>query len=194
MQCILREKLLERSVSLAQVSAIYRSEAQEFVDAYIQWLEQSERELAGLRTPISILLQAEKSLVTAVLDGYVPAIVQNEKSARKRQRAIAAHSLERISKEIHAKIEGIDHLLGQIREKLCHAIAVLATKEPALYQTLGANQQSIDAIWRKLAVLPETVPMFNYFCAALASTDRNYVLMDIIANIVSNIVSNRIPA
>jgi hypothetical protein len=190
MQCILREKLLERSISLAQVSAIYRSEAQEFVDAYIRWLEQTERELASLRTPISILLQAEKSLVTAVLDGYVPAIVQNEKSARKRQRAIAAHSLERMSKEIHAKIESIDHALGQSREKLCHAIAVLATKEPDLYAALEANQQSIDAIWRKLAVLPETIPMFNYFCAALAASDRNYVLMDVIANILGN----RMPA
>lgn len=186
MQCILREKLLERAMALAQVSAIYRSEAQEFVDAYIGWLEQSERDLAGLRTPVSILLQAEKSLVTSVLDGYVPAFVQNEKSARKRQRAIAAHSLERISKEIHAKIENIDHTLNQMKEKLCHAVAVLATKEPDLYATLEVDQSSLDAIWRKLAALPETIPMFNYFCAALAATDRNYVLMDIIANIVGN--------
>lgn len=186
MQCVLREKLLERAIALAKVSVVYRTEAQEFVDAYIAWLEQTERELANLRTPISILLQAEKSRVTAVLDGYVPTEVQSEKSPRKRQRAIAAQSLERISKELHTKIESIDHLLNQIKEKLCHAVAVLATKEPELYATLDVNQASVDAIWRKLAYQPETIPMFNYFCAALASIDRNYVLMDLIANIVSN--------
>ncbi len=186
MQCLLREKLLERAIALAQVSAIYRTEAQEFVGAYIAWLEQTERELAGLRAPVSILLQAEKSLVMAVLDGSVPAVLQNEKSVRKRQRAVAAQSLERISKEIHAKIESIDHVLNQSKEKLCHAVAVLATKAPDLYASLELNQTSIDAIWRQLAALPETVPMFNYFCAALTSTDRNYVLMDIISNIVGN--------
>jgi hypothetical protein len=146
-----------------QVSAIYRSEAPAFIDAYIAWLEQTERELAGLRAPVSILLQAEKSLVMAVLDGAVPAVMQNEKSVRKRQRAVAAQSLERLSKKIHAKIENIDHVLNQSKEKLCHAVAVLATKAPDLYASLGLNQTSNDAIWHQVAALPETVPMFNYF-------------------------------
>jgi hypothetical protein len=59
-QCILREKLLERSIALTQVSAIYRFEAQKFIDAYIGGLKQTERDLADFCTPVSILLQAEK--------------------------------------------------------------------------------------------------------------------------------------
>jgi hypothetical protein len=186
MQCILRERLLACAIDLTQVSAIYRAEGHRFVGSYIAWLEEAERKLSGLRTPISILLQAEKSLVTSVLDGYAPAEVQAENSVRKRQKAVAAHSLERLSREIHQKIESIDHTLNQTKEKMCHAIAVLASKQPDLYANLEANQSVIDALWRALGATPETLPMFNYFSAALPSTDRNYVLLDIVTNIVSN--------
>lgn len=186
MQCILREKLLANALLLAEVSQIYRTDSSRFVDSYFDWLEKTEKELNGLRSPISIVLQAEKSLLSSVLDGYVPQYVQTEKSVRKRQRAIAAQSLERISKEIHAKIESIDHTLEQLNEKLCHAIAVLASKDHSLYENLQANQQGIDMVWEKLGSTPETIPMFNYFCAKLPATDRNYLLMDIIQKIGTN--------
>jgi len=186
MQSILREKLLTCAIKLAEVSNIYRTENHRFVDAYFGWLEETEKDLSGLRSPISILLQAEKSLLTSVLDGYTPDYIQIEKSIRKKQKAIAAQSLDRISKEIHTKIESIDHIFDQISEKLCHAIAVLASKEPDLYGKLQADQQGIDTIWRNLGLTPETIPMFNYFCAKLASTDRDYLLLDIIQKIVQN--------
>ena len=40
---------------------------------------------------------------------------------------------------------------------------------------------------KKLGETPETIPMYNYFCATLATTDREYyLLLDIIQRIVSN--------
>ena len=186
MQCILREKLLTHAMKLADVSNIYRTEGYRFVDAYYGWLEEAEKDLSGLRSPISILLQAEKSSLTSVLDGYLPNHIQAGKSIRKCQKAVAAQSLEKISKEIYSKIENIDHTLDQLNEKLCHAVAVLASKIPELYKELQINQHGVDKIWKILGNTPETIPMYNYFCAKLASTDINYLLMDIIQKIASN--------
>lgn len=186
MQCILREKLLTQAMKLADVSNIYRTEGSRFVDAYFGWLEEAEKDLSGLRSPIGILLQAEKSSVTSVMDGYLPNYIQEGKSIRKSQKAVAAQSLEKVSKEIYSKIENIDHNLDQFSEKLCHAIAVLAIKEPDLYNNLQVDQHGVETIWKMLGRTPETIPSYNYFCAKLASTDINYLLMDIIQKIVSN--------
>jgi hypothetical protein len=186
MLCILREKLMVLAMKLAGVSNVYRTESYRFVDAYLTWLEEAEKDLSGLRSPIVILLQAEKSSVTSVLDGYLPNQIQAGTSIRKNQKAVAAQSLEKVSKEIYSKIENLDHTLDQSSEKLCNAIAVLAIKEPELYNRLQVNQHGVDTIRKMLGRTPETIPIYNYFCANLASTDINYLLMNIIQKIVSN--------
>lgn len=186
MQCILREKLLMQAIKLAEVSNIYRTESYRFVDEYIAWLEGAEKDLSGLRSPMSIMLQAEKSSLTSVLDGYVPNHVQEGTSIKKIQRAAAAQSLEKVSIEIYSKIEHIDRILDQSSEKLCNAIAVLAINNPDLYKGLQVNQIGVDIIWKMLGEMPETIPIYNYFCAKLAYTDINYLLMDIIQKISSN--------
>jgi len=186
MQCILREKLLSQAQKLSDISNIYITDSGRFVDAYSFWLNETEKELSGLRSPFSILLQAEKSFLNSILDGSLPEHIQVEKSRRKMQKAFAAQSLEKISKEIYVKIESIDNTFDQFNEKLCHAIAILASKEPEVYEKLELNQKGVDAIWKKLGVLPETLPMYNYFCAKLSSTDINYIIMEIINKIISN--------
>ena len=186
MQCILREKLLAQATRLAGISNVYRTESYRFVDAYFTWLEEAEKDLSGLRSPIGIMLQAEKSSLTSVSDGYVPSQIQAGKNIRKIQRAAAAQSLEKVSREIYSKIENIDNTLDQSSEKLCNAIAVLEIKEPELYNRLQVNPQGVDTIRKMLSKTPETIPIYNYLCAKLASTDINYLLMDIIQKIVSN--------
>lgn len=186
MLCILREKLQTQAGKLSEISIIYQVDSSRFVDAYILWLDETEKELSALRSPICILLQAEKSSLTSILDGSLPEYIQVEKSKRKMQKAFAAQSLAKISREIYGKIESIDNTFNEFNEKLCHAIAVLASKEPEVYEKLELTQSGVDIIWRKLSMLPETLPMYNYFCAKLSSTDINYILVDIITKILSN--------
>jgi hypothetical protein len=186
MQCVLREKFLIQAMKLADVSRVFHAKNHSFVDAYIGWLEEAEKDLSSLRSTISILLQAEKSSLNSVLYGYLPNNVQAGKSIRKIQIAAAAQSLEKISKELYSKIENINLFFDQLNEKLCHAIAILASKEPEIYKKLQLNQQGVDTLWKKLSITPETLPMYNYFCAKLTSTDINYLLMDIIQKIVSH--------
>lgn len=186
MQSILREKLLSHALKLGQVSETYRTDSSRFVQAYSQWLDEAEKDLSGLRSPMSVLLQGEKSLLASVSDGYLPPQIEGEKSIRKRQRVIAAQSLEKLSREIYGKIESIDHDFAQFNEKLCHAIAVLASKDPALYGKLEPTPAGISMVWKALGNTPETVPMFNYFCAKLTAPDRDYLLIDIIQKITAN--------
>jgi hypothetical protein len=94
--------------------------------------------------------------------------------------------LEKVSIEIYSKIEHIDRTLDQSSEKLCNAIAVLAINNPDLYKGLQVNQIGVDTIWKMLGEATETIPIYNYFCAKLASTDINYLLMDIVQKISSN--------
>lgn len=186
MQCILREKLLEQAIKLSAVSTVYLTESHRFVDAYISWLADAEKDLSGLRSPICILLQAEKSSLSSVLDGYQPPFAQEGKNIRKIQRAVAAQSLEKVSREIYSKIDQIDLALDQYNEKLCHAVAVVMSKEPELCNNLLPSQAGVSTIWNLLGSTPETIPMYNYFCAKIASTDIQYLLMDIIQRISDN--------
>ena len=186
MQCILREKLLAQATKLAIVSKVYHSDSTRFVSEYFGWLIEAEKDLATLRSPVGILLQAEKTSLTSVLDGNLPDHLHSAKSTRKNQRAVAAQSLERISREFYSKIEKIDQSLEQMSDKLCPAVAVLASKEPGVFEGIEPNQQGIVTIWRMLGSTPETAPMYHYLCARLAPTDRDYLLTDIIQNIVSN--------
>jgi hypothetical protein len=186
MQCILREKLLEHGMKLACVSDVYRTESHRFVDAYFAWLDEAEKDLSGLKTTICILIQAEKSILNSVSDGYLPNNVQIGKNLRKIQKVAAAQSLEKISKEIYLKIESIDRDFDELSEKLCHAVAVLATKEPGICEKLQLSQQGMDSIWKMLKNTPEITPMYNYLCAKLAPTDINYLLMDVSQKIISN--------
>lgn len=190
MQSILREKLMAQAIKLAGVSGIYRTESYRFVDAYFSWLEEAEKDLSALRSPLCIMIQAEKSVLTSVRDGYLPGQIQSGKSVRKNQRAVAAQSLEKMSREIYSKIESLDSFFSQVSENLCHAIAVLAQKEPDLYRGLEPNQTGAEIIWRKLAATAETIPMYNYICAKLTATDRNYLLLDIIQKIAGNRISD----
>ena len=186
MQYILREKLLAQASKLADVSNLYGTESHRFVSAYLGWLVETEKDLSRLGSPLNLLLQAEKSTVSAVLDGYLPGNIQTGKSLRKSQRAVAAQSLEKVSRELYAKIESLTQSLDELNEKLCHAIAILGSKEPGIYQRISASQEGVATIWKMLGSTPETFPMYNYFCAKLATTDRNYLLMDIILKIMVN--------
>ena len=186
MLCMLREKLMAQALKLATVSAVYRTESQRFVDAYLGWLEDAEKDLSPLRSPICILLQGEKSSLTSVPDGYLPDYLQLGKSIRKSRNAVAAQSLAKISSELHDKIESLDESLEQLNEKFCHAVAVLGSKEPELYHILQADQSGVTRIWNLLGSTTETIPMYNYFCAKLASADIHYLLLDIIQKIRSN--------
>ncbi len=186
MQAILREKLLTQALKLGEVGNVYRTENHRFVSSYCGWLAEAAKDLGTLRSPIGILLQAEQNTMTSVLDGNVPDQLQAVRSLRKNQKAAAAQSLEKVSKEIYSKIEEIDQSLDQLSEKLCHAVAVAASKEPELYRQLQVNQSGVNKIWEILGRTSETMPMFNYFSAKLAPTDRDYLLLSIIQNIVSN--------
>lgn len=191
MQCILREKLMAQAIKLADISKIYRSESHRFVGAYFLWLEEAEKDISGLRSPISILLQAEKSVLLSVLDGHLPDNIQAGKSIRKIQRSVAAQSLERVSKAFYSKIENLDNTFDQLGEQLCRVISVIGNKEPDLYGSLQANQKSVVKLWQMVGKVPETIPMYNYFCAKLTFTDISYLLMDIIHKIASNNVKTK---
>lgn len=186
MQSILREKLIRQSEKLSDISNIYIYQNSSFVAKYIEWLEQSEKELSQIRSPLSTILQAEKGIIKSVEDGFVPEYIQSEKSIRKIQRAVAAQSLNKVSHEIYSKVESIDKLFLEISEKLSHAIALLATKVPELFKNMSLDENSVNTLWKLLSATPETIPMYNYFCSKLASIDIKYLIMDIIQNIINN--------
>lgn len=182
------------AAALADVSEVYRTDSFRFVDAYLAWLKQAENDLLSTRSPICVLLQAESTLVASVMDGHRPEHLEAGRSLKRCQRAVAAQSLERVSREIYSTIGRIDHLLDEMEEKLCHAIAVLASKNPDTYERLTPSQKGVDMIWSMLSMAPETIPIYSYFCAKLSLTDRNYLLEGIIQNILNNRIVARAEA
>jgi hypothetical protein len=187
MHCIVREKLFEHSLKLADISNLYLSDGSRFVNMYLEWLDETEKDLSRLRSPVCILLQAEKSSLRSILDGYIPDNIQQGRNTRKILRAYAAQSLEKISREFYSKIGSIDHYFDEQSEKLCHAVAVLVSKRPNIKDDFKTDQNGIDYIWKLLGDNTETIPIFNYFCSKLALADRNYLMLDILQKFISNI-------
>jgi hypothetical protein len=186
MQCILREKLAVLAAALADVSEVYRTDTFRFVDTYLEWLKNAEQQLLSTRSPICVLLHAEVTSVASVLDGYRPEHLEFTRSLRKVQRAAAAQSLERVSREIYVNITRIDGQLDEMEEKLSHGVAVLGTKNPDLYGRITADQDGVDLLWAQLSLVPETVPLYSYVSARLSLIDRNYILLSIAQKIVNN--------
>lgn len=186
MQCILREKLASFATALADASEVYRTDSFRFVDTYLSCLKDAEQHLVSTRSPIGVLLHAEITAVASVLDGSRPEHLEINRSLRKAQRAAAAQSLERVSREIYANISRIDSHLDEMEEKLCHGVAVLGAKNPDLYERISATQDGVDTIWAQLGFMSETAPLYCYACAKLSLIDRNYILMNIAQNIVTN--------
>ena len=186
MQCILREKLAAITTALADVSEVYRTDSFRFVEAYLSCLKDAEQQLLNTRSPLCVLLHAEIVSVASVLDGSRPEHLEFSRSLRKAQRAAAAQSLERVSREIYTSISRIDSQLNEMEERLCHGVAVLGAKNPDLYGSITATQDGVDAIWAQLGLVPETAPLYSYACARLSLIDRNYILLGIAQNIVTN--------
>jgi hypothetical protein len=174
------------AMKLSTVSNIYRNDNVRFVAEYLAWLEAAEKDLSTIRSPLCVILQSEKNSLLSVLDGYLPDYILAGTNPRKAQRAVAAHSVDTISKEIYSKIGEIDQNLAPLGENLARAVAVLMGKDPHLFDAITANQDGVDAIWRRFATEAETVPIYNYMCAKLSRVDVNYLLIDIIQNVLSS--------
>jgi len=186
MRCVLREKLMAHALRLSEVGGCYRTESHRFAVAYFGWLEAAEKDLSGLRAPLAILLQAERTALTAVADGYTPQHVERSRNAGKVLRFAAAQSLEKVSLAMRAQIEDIDRELNEQNERMCHTFAAVASKSPGVFADLRADQTGIDTIWQLIGATPETAAMHQYFCARLAVSDRNYILSDILQKAVAN--------
>jgi hypothetical protein len=186
MQALLREKLMDYIKNIKELSNIYKYESYKFVDKYYEWLEKVEHELERLKNPIGFLLQSEKILINSVLDGNIPEDISRGRNMRKCQRAAAAQSLEHISSELYINVKSIDKVLEDWNEKLSQGIAVLAYKEPDLYDSLNIDNVTINSLWLKLSQTQETLPVYNYLRAKLSLSDINYLLTDIIQKIINN--------
>ena len=69
---------------------------------------------------------------------------------------------------------------------MSNAIAVLNIKKPGLYDSLKQDEKTVSIIWKLLSETPETVAMYNYFCAKLSYLDIKYLILDIIQKIKTN--------
>jgi len=68
------------------------------LNTYFGWLEEAEKDLSCLRSPISILLQAEKSSLISVLDSYLPNYSigkEHQKKSESSRNAIIGKNLKR---------------------------------------------------------------------------------------------------
>ncbi len=186
MQFILREKLMQQAEKLTSVSNLYKEQDYLFVDAYFSWLESAENDLSKLRSPLTILLQAEKTMLNSTRDGYLPEHVQAGRNSSKIQRASAAMSLNRVSKAIYENIETIDQDMKPLNESLCQAVAVLAQISPEIFQKISVDQSSSQLIWMSLGKKNETSHIFNYLSTRIDSIDRDYLMLEILQKFAGN--------
>jgi len=186
MLALIKEKLQAALDSLKTVSGLYLSEPYRFPAAYVDWLQQTSKEIEGLRDPLIGVLQSEQAKVAAVSDGLIPVEITANKSLRKTQRAAAAQSMGVVSQLLFERLTVAEQQMDDYRDKISQAIAALAIRKPDSLELLEVDYAGRVKIWRALQEVPETQPVYHYLSSRLTLSDRDYLINEVLFNYLEN--------
>lgn len=183
MLAITRQLLLGHLLEIRElVDAYARRDA--FVPDVLRWLQRTESTLQRLRSPLSSLVATQRAQILAVGDGLSePTVVRVGRSARRTERAVTAIALRHIEEALRTRLMEIDHKLEDAREKMVSFLAA-ASKNVAIPPPTGDRTAWLHATWRALGAGRETGALHTYLDALLTSTDRDYLLDDVLSNLL----------
>ncbi len=188
MLAMTRELLLERLLTVSEVTDLYAAHDPAYVTAVLQWIDETERALTRVRNPIAGLAAAERGRVLAARDGFVDTTLCSPKTnPRKAERAAAAAALSRIEDAVRSAVVATDAALAPLLEQTAQLVAIASAQRPIPMQGSTPREEWLEAVWRELGLDGEkTRALHCYLTARLAPVDRLYLLGNVLDNALSN--------
>ena len=183
MLALTREQLVEHLQEASALVDRYARNDWEFPTRVTAWMTEVETTLGRLRSPLVSLVAAERGKITAVDDGFRDPEIEGV-NQRKALKATATLALGRVEAALRDEIHRIDARFDEMRERLAQLLALASTSAPIPLPPTEPRQAWLDLVWSGLAVNGETRSLYSYLGAALAPSDRTYLLDEMIRNLL----------
>jgi len=168
------------------VDRFSRREAQ--TPEVLEWFSRVEQVLTRLRSPLASMVASERGRVVATPDGLHDPEVREQASGRKALRAMTAVSLSRVERALREMVGEIDHKLDSLREKLASFLAAASGSVPIPLppECASERQRWLHQVWATLGASPETRSLYAYLNASMSSSDRFYLLDDVLTQMLDS--------
>lgn len=188
MLALTRHKLLEHLQTLSNIVDFYRRHDPLFESAAIDWLEKVEQTFLQLRHPLAGSVAVERAKILAVSDGYRDYEASlSGTSRRKAGNVTLVIVLGRVETMLLQDVMRIDTQFSSWREKMAQFIAVATNEQPIPLPPSEPRQVWLQQLWHGFHTTPETHSMYVYLNTVMSSSDRLYLLDELIENLLHEI-------
>ncbi|EAR10070.1 hypothetical protein [Reinekea blandensis] len=188
MNSIIREKILSQLAIVGRLVDLYQQKDARFAVSVIDWVEQTETELAPFRLPLVSELSGLRGMMAATADGYVePSVAQtNSRSTRKQISATYMVLLQQAEQRLREKVLTIDAELDEYRDKLSQVLAVASEQQPLPAPDVMSTQY-LDQLWHQVSASQSNKTLVLYLQARMSETDRRYLLQDLVGHLLGQV-------
>jgi hypothetical protein len=184
MLTLTREKLL---AALAQIPALvnrYQHREPDFAARVVSWLDESEQQLTPLRHPLVSFIAARRGLVLGTAEGALDEAC-GRGTRRRNTAGRALTALSEVDEACRGEIARIDRQFDEWRDKLVQLLAVASSRSAIPLPDSGPRNVWLQRVWHQLGEGEETLGMYNYLNAAVATSDRLHLLDEVLDRLLA---------
>lgn len=182
--CVQLEKLGAQLGTLSPLLDRYQRADPLFADLALKWLEEAEKAMGTLRLPEGAEMSALRGRILKAADSLPAEENRPSRVAMRRARdAAAAEALERAESILRRRVLAAEERLKFFEEKLCEGLTAFLLQND-LPARGPAHQVWLLRIWEAFRQFQATRPLAVYMAASLSSTDRCYLLDQVLERVL----------
>jgi hypothetical protein len=182
--CVQLEKLGAQLATLSPLFGRYQRSDPLFAEGALQWLEEAEKAMSTLRLPEGAEMSALRGRILKAPDALPAGESRPTRAALRRARdSAAAEALERAESILRRRVLAAEERLKFFEEKLCEGVTAFLMQNE-LPPRGPAHQAWLLRVWESFRQFAATRPLAVYMAASLASTDRCYLLDQVLARVL----------
>lgn len=178
-----REVILEKLLLLPALIDAYQQGDVGFPARAVSWLQELERSLAQLRSPLTSLASRQRARIVAAQNGYREAPLNGGKLSRSKGiHVTASQALGEVEAELISQVLLIDQKFDLWRDKLAQFISVASNSVPIPLPPSSPRQDWLKQIWQSWGTIDETRTMYSYLNTVMSLGDRLHLFGELLEN------------
>ncbi|MDY6857247.1 MAG: hypothetical protein SWO11_21605 [Thermodesulfobacteriota bacterium] len=188
MLALTRERISVHLQELPILIDLYQKHDSMFINKTVIWLFDLEKILLQIRNPLASFVAIERGKILAISDGYRDSNSQTVSTTKRKSGLVTAMIvLGRVEAVLLKKLDDIDSKFEIWREKMAQFIAVATNSHPIPLPPTEPRQSWLKEIWSQFSVTVETKSMYNYLNTVMNTSDRLYLLNELIENTLNGL-------
>lgn len=183
MLTIVSVKLKERLAILSALTDLEARSDPTFPERVLVWLDETEKALQQLRRPEAATLAALRGKLLASRDGFRDSEVRGDLTPRKALRAAATIYMAQAEARLRDALQQIEAHLQPLRAQLLQLVSAGYLLGVIASRGSATHEQWLSRTWSQLGNSDKLRGVHVYLSAALPSTDRLYLLDELLTNL-----------